>query len=738
MVSTGLNLKGCNLPAQELSFTNKIYGNAQDVAKLCGGQATGHVDAKGFVFQIEAHAGIQPEQVGMNKVQREWAKVGLNADVFVKSFTLPTKGFDLGKVNLEVDLFIKPAANAPAIEVKEDELEPVFRQRFSNQVFTTDQPIAIDFNGQILRFRVLGLQPINLGEGKDPVAAVNQGMVGSQTELEFRQGSSGKLHVLSNKVQSRSIFTPDFNFEDLGIGGLNAEFGDIFRRAFAARVFPPHVVRDLGISHIKGMLLYGPPGCGKTLIARKLAKFLKAAEPKIVNGPEILNKYVGASEENIRKLFEDAEKEFKAQGANSQLHIIIFDEIDAICKQRGAKNDSTGVGDTVVNQLLTKIDGVDALDNILLIGMTNRKDLVDPAMLRPGRLELHIEINLPDEPGRADILNIHTKSMKEKGYLAKDVSIAEIAALTKNYSGAELSGVVRAASSFALNRKVDFKDVANTSNKDLADITVCQEDFYKSLVDIKAALGQRSDDFENCISHGITPYSDEFRKLQATCETLINQVRTSENTPLLSILLEGAPGSGKTALAAHLATKSNYAFVRRIGADQFVGWNELTKVAEISKIFDDAYKTPLSVIVLDDLERLMEYVRIGPRFSNVILQAFFSLLKKPPPKLQQEHRATGRLLVIGTTSDKEFLQDSELYSAFNVALNVPKLAMPEHFKVVLKTLPGFSPAVAEEIGDAMVGRGLGIQRLLLVAEMAVQRQNPVTAEVFMDSLQHVH
>merc|ERR1719450_595481 len=102
-------------------------------------------------------------------------------------------------------------------------------------------------------------------------------------------------------------------------------------------------------------------------------------------------------------------------GENSQLHIIIFDEIDAICKSRGSSKDSTGVGDTVVNQLLTKIDGVDALNNILLIGMTNRLDMIDEALLRPGRLEVHVEISLPSEEGRVEILNIHTKRAREKG-----------------------------------------------------------------------------------------------------------------------------------------------------------------------------------------------------------------------------------------------------------------------------------------------------------------------------------
>jgi len=364
-------------------------------------------------------------------------------------------------------------------------------------------------------------------------------------------------------------------------------------------------------------------------------------------------------------------------------------------------------------------------------------DLVDPAMLRPGRLELHVEINLPDENGRVDIINIHTKEMREKGYLAKDVSSAEIAKGAKNYSGAELAGVVRAAASYALNRKVDFTDIAKTQKGDMSDITVSNDDFAQALHDIKPAFGVKEDDFDGCIRHGIVPFSSEFADIKKTAEGLIEQVRSSENTPILSILLEGSSGCGKSALAAELARKSGYAYVRRIAAESFVGWGENAKIAEINKIFEDAYKTPLSMIVIDDLERLMDYVRIGPRFSNVILQALFSLLKKAPPKAQGGKRTSGKLLVIGTTTDKEFMQDSELFQAFNVALNVPRLSMPDHFTVVLKNLPGFSPAVAEEIATEMLGKAIGIQRLLLVAEMAVQRENPVTKATFLDCLQHV-
>lgn len=122
---------------------------------------------------------------------------------------------------------------------------------------------------------------------------------------------------------------------------------------------------------------------------------LNSREPKIVNGPEVLDKYVGGSEEKIRELFAEAEVEEKEAGDESMLHIIIFDELDAIMKKRGTTGDSTGVNDSVVNQLLSKMDGVDSLNNILIIGMTNRKDMIDEAILRPGRLEVHVEIGLP-------------------------------------------------------------------------------------------------------------------------------------------------------------------------------------------------------------------------------------------------------------------------------------------------------------------------------------------------------
>ena len=237
----------------------------------------------------------------------------------------------------------------------------------------------------------------------------------------------------------------------MGIGGLDAQFSEIFRRAFNSRRYPAAAIERYGIKHCKGMLLYGPPGTGKTLIARQIAKALNCAEPRVVNGPQIFDKYVGGSEEKIRELFVKAEQDQKDNGEESDLHIIIFDEIDAICRQRGSAGSSgTGVHESVVNQLLSKIDGVDSLNNVLIIGMTNRLDMIDEAMLRPGRLEVHLEIGLPEEAGRLQILQIHTKSMAKNGLLADDVDLQQLAALTKNYTGAEIEAVCRSASSFAL------------------------------------------------------------------------------------------------------------------------------------------------------------------------------------------------------------------------------------------------------------------------------------------------
>ena len=347
----------------------------------------------------------------------------------------------------------------------------------------------------------------------------------------------------------------------MGIGGLESEFGAIFRRAFASRIYPQAVVEKLGIQHVRGMLLYGPPGTGKTLMARQIGLMLNAREPKIVNGPEVLNKYVGQSEENIRNLFKEAEAEYKQKGDLSGLHIIIFDELDAVCKQRGNRADSTGVGDSVVNQLLAKLDGVEQLNNILLIGMTNRLDLIDEALLRPGRLEVHMEIGLPDAAGRLEILMIHTARMRKNNSLAGDVDLALLAEETKNFSGAELTGLIKSAVSFSFNRHIKIGSMIEVDEESFAGLQVCWADFREALREVKAAFGVAEDEFGGIGVRGIVEFSPVVREILADGRLAVDQVRNSKRAQLVTLLLHGAPGTGKSSLASQIALSSGFPFV---------------------------------------------------------------------------------------------------------------------------------------------------------------------------------
>ena len=523
-------------------------------------------------------------------------------------------------------------------------------------------------------------------------------------------------------MAQQSIINPNWDFEDLGIGGLDNEFNAIFRRAFASRVFPIDVIEQLGIKHVRGILLYGPPGTGKTLMARQIGKMLNAREPKIVNGPQILDKYVGESEANIRRLFEDAEMEFKRVGNNSGLHIIIFDEIDAICKARGSVAGASGVHDTVVNQLLSKMDGVESLNNILVIGMTNRRDMIDEALLRPGRMEVQLEISLPDEHGRVQILNIHTALLRKFGKLGPDVKLAEVAKLTKHFSGAEHEGLVRAAQSTAMNRLVKASSKVEVDPDALQKLCVSRNDFLHALEnDVKPAFGTSQEEIEQLIQKGIIHWGPPVQHILEDGDFLIKQVKDPHSSGLVTVLIEGAPKTGKTALSAKLASVSGFPFVKLCSPDTMVGYTETAKCHMIRKVFDDAYKSQFSCIIVDNVERLLDYAAIGPRYSNLVLQALLVLLNKEPPKGR-------KLLVICTTSRKQIMDELELSSAFTATLHCANLNHPEQVITVLNAMANDSDPqsftreerqrIAQRINNVKIH--VGIKRLLNYMDMARQ------------------
>ncbi|XP_066554787.1 vesicle-fusing ATPase isoform X2 [Amia ocellicauda] len=714
-------MQAARCPTDDLSLTNCAVVSEKDL------QSGQHVTVKTtsthkFVFTVKTHHSVVPGTIAFSLPQRKWAGLSIGQEVEVAAYTFDKSRQCTGTMTIEIDFLQKK--NIDTSPYDSDKMAGEFIQQFNNQAFTVGQQLVFSFCDKLFGLLVKSIEGMDPSILKgEPASGKKQkidiGLVIGNSQVIFEKAESSSLTLVGKaktKQDRQSIINPDWNFERMGIGGLDKEFSDIFRRAFASRVFPPDIVEQMGCKHVKGILLYGPPGCGKTLMARQIGKMLNAREPKVVNGPEILNKYVGESEANIRKLFADAEEEQKRLGANSGLHIIIFDEIDAICKQRGSMAGSTGVHDTVVNQLLSKIDGVEQLNNILVIGMTNRPDLIDEALLRPGRLEVKMEIGLPDEKGRVQILHIHTAKMREFNLLAGDVDIQELAVETKNYSGAELEGLVRAAQSTAMNRHIKASNKVEVDMEKAEKLQVRRGDFMASLDnDIKPAFGTNQEDYASFIMNGIIKWGDPVTQVLDDGELLVQQTKNSDRTPLVSVLLEGPPHSGKTALAAKISEQSEFPFIKICSPEKMIGFSEIAKCQAIKKVFDDAYKSQLSCVVVDDIERLLDYVPIGPRFSNLVLQALLVLLKKAPPHGR-------KLLIIGTTSRKDVLQEMEMLDAFSTTINIPNISSGEHLIEALELLGNFKDKERAIIAQHVKGKRvwIGIKKLLMLIEMSLQ------------------
>ncbi|KAG2193738.1 hypothetical protein INT46_011349 [Mucor plumbeus] len=699
------------------------------------------VVAHQYVLSARVDRNIQKGQIGINGTSRRWASFSLGQRVTIDPYDIHSEGMDIYLGNLKMDIDFFQRSNRLPDEFKEDDLAQAFSINFHNQMFTKGQFLVFEYCGVKFRATVNDLDVVDLNVLKKGEVDAHQenksdairGILMRETNVEFTKTEGSFLNLKQAKkraMAAKALIKPDFQFEDLGIGGLDDEFNAIFRRAFASRIFPPALVEKLGVQHVKGILLYGPPGTGKTLMARQIGKMLNAKEPKIVSGPEVLSKFVGQSEENVRKLFADAEEEYRSKGEESGLHIIIFDELDAICKSRGSRSGDTGVGDSVVNQLLAKMDGVEQLNNILIIGMTNRKDMIDEALLRPGRLEVHMEIGLPDEKGRLQILKIHTSKMRTNDVLENDVNLDDLAELTKNYSGAEISGVVKAASSYAFSRHIKVGTMAGIS-ADVENMKVSMDDFLNALKEVQPAFGVSEAELQQCVQNHIIPFSPSVKQILTDGRLYVDQVRQSSRTPLVSVLLNGPAGSGKTALAATIAMQSDFPFIKLISPETMVGMSETAKVTEINKIFNDSYKSPTSVIVIDAIERLLDYVPIGPRFSNSVLQALLVLLKKKPPKDR-------RLLILATTTQRQILDQMDMTDEFSAEIYVPTITSLEGIDTVLQQLELFSDNERERalsiLQQANMDQKLtiGVKKLLMIIEMARQDEDKV--EKFVNTI----
>nr|AER26946.1 NsfA [Epichloe amarillans] len=701
-----------------------------------------------YVVTVQSFHHYDAGCISLTDPQRTWCQIGFT-DVFSGEVYDPFASGNkvhLGSIDLEIG-FALPEKKVTDVPYDEDDLSGEFTRRYRDQILAPGQRMLMEIRSIPLYITVktVGLFDL-LTSSEDTAKQVSResdarGILIEQTRVVFhRDGSrdgSGKFKLKPSlsKPNSNAILAPDFKFEDMGIGGLGDEFSTIFRRAFASRVFPPGLVAKMGIPHVKGMLLYGPPGTGKTLIARQIGKMLNARPPKVINGPEVLNKYVGQSEENIRKLFADAEKEYKDKGDESSLHIIIFDELDAVCKQRGSgAGGGTGVGDSVVNQLLSKLDGVDQLNNILLIGMTNRKDMIDDALLRPGRLEVHLEISLPDEPGRLEIFKIHTAKMRDNDILDPDVNLGELASLTKNYSGAEINGVVKAAASFAFSRHTEVGQMAAVK-QDVASMKVNRADFRNALTEVRPAYGISEAELEDAVRLGIIPYSQHINSSIQEMMRVVGMIRDDPNKFSTSVLFHGPRGAGKTALAAHIAMQSDFPFVKMVTPADLVGYrDDFAKKDYVHKAFTDAYKSPASILILDDFERLIGWNPIGSRFSNVMLEALTTLIVSKPPR-------NHRLLIFVTTSKASVLKMLEIDGDFAKKVAVPAVSNVRELATILQESRTFNSGDINQVINMVQQRtgsdtiGVGIKAIQdLIFEAKAGGPNSDVLETFSDLL----
>jgi len=218
----------------------------------------------------------------------------------------------------------------------------------------------------------------------------------------------------------------------------------------------PDIFKRMGIRPPKGILLYGPPGCGKTLLARAVATESEANFITI-KGPEVFSKWVGESEKAIREVFRKARMAAPA--------VIFFDEFDSLVPRRGMGYADSGVTERVISQLLTEMDGIITLEDVVVVAATNRPDIVDPAILRPGRYDRLIYVPEPDQKARLEIFKIYTKDMP----LTKDVDLSQLATMTKNYSGADIEALCREAALNALRRDIKAKEVSLNDFKEVTE-----------------------------------------------------------------------------------------------------------------------------------------------------------------------------------------------------------------------------------------------------------------------------
>lgn len=411
----------------------------------------------------------------------------------------------------------------------------------------------------------------------EPIEAV---IISKNTEIEF-----------SDKPAAGFEGARQISYED--IGGLNYELQRV-RETIELPIRHPELFQRLGIEPPKGVLLFGPPGTGKTLIAKAVANE-SGAHFIAIAGPEVISKYYGESEQRLREVFEEARENAPA--------IIFIDELDSIAPRR---EDVTGeVERRVVAQLLTMMDGLEERGEVVVIGATNRVDAIDPALRRPGRFDREIEIGVPAEVDRIEILKIHTRTMP----LAVDVNLDELSQQTFGFVGADLAALAREAAIRALRRylpEIDL-EVDEIPEETLERLEVQARDFRDALRDVGPSA-MREVMLE--VSHvdwtdvgGLDEAKQEVREAVEYPLTEHERFVMLGIRPPRGVLLYGPPGTGKTLIAKAAASESGANFIPIRGPQLLSKWVGESERA-VREVFRKARQVAPSIIFFDELDAL--------------------------------------------------------------------------------------------------------------------------------------
>ncbi|MFA9516458.1 CDC48 family AAA ATPase [Halopenitus sp. H-Gu1] len=432
-------------------------------------------------------------------------------------------------------------------------------------------------------------------------------------------------------------------YED--IGGLQNEIQRV-REMVELPMKHPQIFKKLGIEPPQGVLLHGPPGTGKTLLAKAVANETSASFFSIA-GPEIISKYYGESEQQLREIFEDAKEESPS--------IVFIDELDSIAPKR---EDVTGeVERRVVAQLLTMMDGLETRGQVIVIAATNRVDSVDPALRRPGRFDREIEIGVPDEIGRKEILQIHTRGMP----LSDDVDLDGLADSTHGFVGADIESLTKEAAMKALRRylpKIDL-DEEDIPPSLIDRMIVKREDFGGALNEVEpSAMREVLVELPKISWDHVGGLDDAKQQIEEAVEWPLTDPEKFDRMGVEApkgVLLYGPPGTGKTLMAKAVANETNANFISVRGPQLLSKWVGESEKA-IRQTFRKARQVSPTIVFFDELDSLAP--SRGQDMGNNVSERVVNQLLTELDGLEE----MGNVMVIGATNRPDMIDPALLRS----------------------------------------------------------------------------